>query len=365
MNVLILSCNTGQGHNSVADAIAEVVEDRGHQCEVVDALRFISDRTSKIMSWGHSFIYCHCPKVFTVGYSVAEKHPKSLDEGSPAYWLFARGSEDLYAYCKEQNYDAIICAHVFSALMLTDVRNNYDYNVPGYFVATDYTSYPGVQWSVLDSYFIPDENLSGDYEGKSTVVTGIPVQQRFFKEMDRAAIRQSLGIPEDKQYVLMMCGSMGCGPMTDVTKRIVSGMDENTVLSIVCGTNQRLYNRLSSAYEDNPQVIVHGYVQNIPQMMAAADICVTKPGGISTSEAMTMGLPMVLVDAVAGCEDYNMHYFQDLDGAVAAKNPKEIAELCLELLADKDRLAKMRRNLLAHRKNGAAIICDYLLEQMK
>jgi UDP-N-acetylglucosamine:LPS N-acetylglucosamine transferase len=74
---------------------------------------------------------------------------------------------------------------------------------------------------------------------------------------------------------------------------------------------------------------------------------------------------MVLVDAVAGCEDYNMRYFQDLGGAVAAKHPKEIAELCLELLASGTQLTQMRENLMAYRKNGAAVICDYLLSHQK
>jgi len=67
MKILLLSCNTGQGHNSVANAVVETLENRGNTCEIVDALGFISERTSKFVSWGHSFIYCHCPSVFSVG----------------------------------------------------------------------------------------------------------------------------------------------------------------------------------------------------------------------------------------------------------------------------------------------------------
>ena len=97
-------------------------------------------------------------------------------------------------------------------------------------------------------------------------------------------------------------------------------------------------------------------------MMASADIYVTKPGGISTTEAMARGLPMVLVDAVAGCEDYNMRYFQNMGAAVASKDPATLAALCLDLVADTDRRAEMSRSLREHRKNGAVAIGDYITE---
>lgn len=364
MNILILSCKTGQGHNSVANAIAETLENRGHSVEIIDALRFISDGTAKFMSWGHSFMYCHCPEVFQVGYEAAERHPSALGEGSLAYKFFARGARDLYEYCAQHNYDAVICTHVFAALMLTEVRHSFDFPIPGYFVATDYTGYPGVQDSDMDAYFIPDDNLAQAYAGKKTVTSGIPVYQQFFAEMNRSKAKTALGLDCNKTHILMMCGSMGCGPIEEIAQRIAIGMDEDCVLSIVCGTNHRLYQRLSQAYRDNSKVQVCGFVQNVSLMMAATDVYVTKPGGISTTEAMARGLPMVLVDAVAGCEDYNMRYFRDLGGAVGSKNPERIAELCLELADNPSRRERMSAQLIQNRKNGAVTICDYLQKHL-
>ncbi len=362
MKVLILSCNTGQGHNSVANAIGETLENRGHQWELTDALAFLSERTSRFISWGHSFLYCHCPGIFAAGYDAAEKHPNTLSEGSMSFRFFARGAKDLYEYCKDENFDAIICTHVFAAIMLTVAMRNHDLKVHSYFVATDYTGYPGVQDSHVGTYFIPDDSLAGDFADKVTFASGIPVYQKFYKEIDRADAKAELGLDGEKTHILMMCGSMGCGPIEEIARQISQNMGESCCLSIICGTNQRLYQRLSDTYQDNDLVQVHGFVQNIPTMMASADIYVTKPGGISTTEAMAKGLPMVLVDAVAGCEDYNMHYFQDIGGAVADKNPKRIAQMCLELVADADRRQEMSQRLLEHRKNGAVAICDYIQE---
>ena len=362
MKVLILSCKTGQGHNSVANAIAETLDARGHVCEVLDALSFVSDRTAKFMSWGHSFIYCYCPEVFQVGYEAAERFPSALGEKSVAYRFFARGSQSLYEYCIEEGYEAVVCTHVFAALMLTDVKRSYNLDCKSYFVATDYTSYPGVQDSQMDVYFIPDDTLTSAYGEKKTVTSGIPVYQKFFDGAKKEEAKAALGLPQESQHILMMCGSMGCGPIEELAERIVSKMNEDCVLSIVCGTNQRLYQRLVKLFEGDSRVRVHGFVQNIHQMMTASDVYVTKPGGISTTEAMAKGLPMVLVDAVAGCEDYNMRYFRNMGGAVAAKEPEKIAQLCMELITNSNRRDRMAAQLEHNSKNGAVIICDYLQE---
>lgn len=360
MKVLILSCSTGQGHNSVANAIAETLDARGHTWEMEDALRFVSDLTSKFFSRGHSFLYCHFPELFQVGYGAAERFPAALAEGSVAYRFFARGAEDLYEYCKQAQFDAIICTHVFAAMILTEVRSSWELPAKCYFVATDYTVYPGVQDTRMDAYFIPDDRLAGAYTDKHTVTSGIPVYQQFFQVLDKKKAKQSLGISPEKAHILVMCGSMGCGPMEDIAQRIAKGMGESCTLSICCGTNRRLYRKLAELYRNDSQVQVYGFVQDVQRMMAAADVYVTKPGGISTTEAMSQGLPMVLVDAVAGCEDYNMRYFRELGAAVAAKEPQEIAGLCLDLVEDLPRRQAMSRTLLAFRKNGAQIVCDYL-----
>lgn len=364
MKVLILSCKTGQGHHAVANTIAETLDRRGHDCEVLDALSFISDRTAKIMSKGHSFIYCYCPEIFQAGYEAAERFPSTLGEKSVAYRFFARGSQSLYEYCQAGQFDAIVCTHVFASMMLTDVKRSYNFDCKSFFVATDYTRYPGVQDTQMDVYFIPDDKLADDYTEKTTVVSGIPVFQKFFTPLDKLTAKKQIGLDGDKKHILMMCGSMGCGPIEEMAQRIAEKMGQECVLSIICGTNQRLYQRLQASYKDSTCVNIYGFVNNIDQMMSSADVYVTKPGGISTTEAMIKGVPMVLVDAVAGCEDHNMRYFRNMGGAVAGKEPEKIAELCMELIADEDRRERMTVQLTKNSKNGAAIICDWLQENV-
>ncbi len=361
MKVLILSCSTGQGHNAVSQAIAQQFHTRGTHCEVVDSLQFISNRTARFLSWGHSFMYCHLPKLFRTGYGAAERHTSIWEEGSAVYRFFAKGAQDLRDYCVENCFTHVICAHIFSALMMTEAKRWMSSSVQTYFVGTDYTCYPGIQDSKLDLYFIPDASLAADFVGKQTMAVGIPLRQEFYQRRDRAVAKQKADIPPDQLHVLMMCGSMGCGPMEKLAELIAQRMGPGCELSVVCGKNRSLYEKLIQAHGHMPNVHIHGFVDNIPELMDSADVYVTKPGGISTTEAMAKGLPMVLVDAVAGCEEHNMRFFVQMGAAVGAKDPRRIAVHCLRLLRNEKKRAAMEQVLLENSKNGAKEICDHIL----
>ena len=363
MKVLILSCSTGQGHNAVSAAIAEQFEEKGIYCEILDALQFISDRTARFMSWGHSFMYRHFPKLFQTGYSAAERHTSALEEGSAAYKFFGKGAEDLREYCVENHFDHILCTHVFSALMLTEAMRENPFCAKTYFVATDYTCSPGTLESELDCYFIPDESIAHEFAGKRTHSVGIPIRREFYHSEAKELAKAQMGVAPKHTHILMMCGSMGCGPMEELAELLSEGMGSACELTVVCGTNQKMYERLKKDHADHPNVHILGFVHHISQLMDSADLYVTKPGGISTTEAMAKGLPMVLVDAVAGCEDYNLRFFEKIADTPSAREPEEIAVHCLTLSANKTAQAEMSQALRKHSKNGAKGICEYLLRK--
>ena len=124
----------------------------------------------------------------------------------------------------------------------------------------------------------------------------------------------------------MMCGSMGCGPMEEIISYLCPYLTTEQELSVVCGTNDDLRKKLQKRTEKYSQVHVLGTVNNVPQLMQASDLFLTKPGGLSTSEAMAAELPMVLIDAVAGCETHNLNFFLRNGMAVTANTPKANAQ---------------------------------------
>lgn len=369
MRVLILSCNTGGGHNACATAMQEAFREQGHYCDIADALHFVSDKLSKFMSWGHTTMYRHVPGLFRVGYDFAEKHPAILQDEAAVYKLLTGGTEQLYTYIQQGNFDTVVCAHIFSGLLLRQMLKEFPIPLKTALVATDYTCSPGVAKCGSGRCFIPAASLAEEFMAQGVprekiVPSGIPIRKEFYGQADKGKAKEDLGLDSDHTHLLMMCGSMGCGPLEKLAKLLHQDMEKTMELSIVCGTNDKLREELAAEFADQPNVHIHGFVKDMVPLMDSADLYLTKPGGLSTTEAAAKRLPMVFIDAVAGCEEYNLRYFTHLGGAVTADSPEELAQMCLELLRSDDRRKQMADALDAlPRGNAAECICSTLAEK--
>lgn len=318
MKTLILSCNTGQGHNSCAQAIKEYYDLQGDECVIEDALHFISTPFSDFLSWGHVTMYRHFPWLFRIGYRYSEKHPMPI------------------ATC---------------------------------LVVTDYTCSPSVKDSKLDLYFIPASSLSCEFEcaaikDEQIRSVGIPLRQFFYQSDSREKAKHTFGIPENHTHLLMMCGSMGCGPLKELAQRLSRKVSPDVDISIVCGTNRLLEKKLERKFSDDSNIHVLGYVQNMSLLMDSADLYLTKPGGISVTEASLKNLPMVLIDAVAGCEEFNRNYYVRHGGAKTGENNRELTKLTLELLTKQEQIDKMRNRLSELQKENASALIYYQMNEL-
>lgn len=341
MKLLILTCNTGQGHNSTAGSISEKFTNSGYECTATDSLAFLSKKMSQFISSWHTRIYRHVPALFDQGYEYAEKHPSVFADESMAYNFFGHGVNKLNRYIEEGGYNSILCVHPFSAIMLTETLRRYPKNIKTGFVATDYTCSPSVADSRMDLYFIPHASLRGEFIScgvpeEKLVASGIPVKKIFFEHGNKAAAKKALGIDADAPHILMMCGSMGCGPIEELALQLSNILPREAILTVVCGTNERLKKKLEKAEKGNMRVL--GYTDKIPQLMDSADLYLTKPGGLSVTEAAAKRLPMFFVDAVSGCEAYNKSFFISRGMAAAPDSSDRLAQECVSLLLDRKRL---------------------------
>lgn len=358
--VLILSCSTGQGHNSCAQAVKEYYETRHMNCEIQDSLDFISKRISGFLSWGHSFVYCHMPWMFRWGYRQSEKHPAVFKEGSFVYRMLTSGADCLYRYITVGDYTTVICTHIFSAMMLTHMLKKHPLSIKTAFVVTDYTCYPGTNSCGLQKCFIADESFTNDFvhmgvQREKIIAAGIPVRRAFYNYTEKADAKRLLGIRSNSKHLLIMCGSMGCGPIAKMMKQISKEMKSDMEVSVICGTNKRLFKRLSRRYKQKAYIHVIGYTNQISLYMDSADLYLTKPGGISVTEAAVKCLPMAFINAVAGCEQYNMDYFQRRGAAITASSPQKLAQESVTLLSSDTRLCRMENTLKEHMMpDGAA-----------
>ncbi len=369
MRILIMSDNTGEGHNSCAKAIKEYFELQGDSCTIVDSLRFISRPVSTAVSEGFTCMYRHFPGVFRNGYTYMEKHPGMFHDRSAVYRLLTMGTEKLWQYLQQSKYDGIICPHMFPALMITHIKKVYGLDTPTCFVATDYTCSPLVKDSRLDRYFIPHDSLAWDFECDNIPIdhivgSGIPVRQMFYQSKPKEEAKRQSAVPPHHKHLVMMGGSMGCGPILGLARRLTA-LPDDCHLTVVCGTNKNLQRQLLRKFRNQKNFHIRGYVRDMATLMDSADLYLTKPGGIGVTEAALKNLPMVFINAVAGCEEYNRLYYTRNGGAKTAANLEDLARLCQNLLENDARRIQMEKHLRELPKNNAAqVIHSYFREQV-
>lgn len=331
MRYLVLSCNTGEGHNSCGRAIKEYFESRGVYCEIRDALSFWSKHSSKIISKGHVFVYRNLPKLFGASYRFEENHPPKQGQDSLIYELLKNGCSKLYKYLSSEEYDGVICVHPFSAMMITEIKRTKNLSIPSYFVATDYTCSPGVSETDCDLYFIPHKDIIQEFvlsgiKREKIIVSGIPVGQNFYLQIDKENAKKHLGMNLQEKIVLLACGSMGCGPIKKLTEKLPDVLPEGVRLVVICGNNRKLYTALTKG-DRRKNLSVVGYTSRMPIYMDAADLILTKPGGLSSTEGATKHKPMVFINAVPGCETRNLDFFIEHGFALSGKNTEELIRI--------------------------------------
>jgi len=361
MRTLILSATAGQGHNSCAAAIREAFEAHGDTCVVEDAFALISKKLSQSIAKNHEKQYRESPQLSNAGYRFLERHPGLFSRKNIVYQVMSIGRKQISRCIREGGYDTVICTHVLPAMMLTAAMQHEDIQVKSAFIATDYSCSPGVNGTALDRYFIPHESLisafiRAEIPPETIVTSGIPVRSAFAPLANKQDGKRAFGVQPENLHLLVMCGSMGCGPIPQLLSLIAPAMPENWEITVVCGTNAQLYETLHQSYADHQRIHIRGYEKEMPLLLASSDLYLTKPGGLSTAEAAATAVPMVLIDAVSGCEENNLRYFVRIGAAVAGSTAEETAPLCLALMGDHERIEQMRR-ALANRHAVSAAEC--------
>ncbi len=334
MRVLILTCNTGGGHNAVAAALAESFRRLGVSSDTEDGLSFISQKASRFVSKWHTRFYRRYPKLYKAGYMSAENDAESNDRDNPVYRYMARGARRLDRAIQDGGYDAVVCVHVIPAMMMTELRRQHETGPVFCFVATDYTCSPTVGGCTPDVCVIPHEELAEEFVScgiarETLLAAGIPVRAVFRERGDRAAARSELALPPEGRHIVLMSGSIGCGPMADIAAELEKRMEQGDFASVLCGSNRQMLYALRRRGFRRVEAV--GFTNRVHRYMDSADVLVSKPGGISITEAGTRGTPLLLADMVGGCETRNQEFFHARGWAETCQ-PEDMADAALALL---------------------------------
>ena len=366
MRILILSGNTGEGHNSAARAMQEYFCAHGCTCSILDGLQFLSRPKNEFICKSHVFLYRNLPMVYGMGYRLEEyqaqhqPYQKKLNEKAARMTRrsLPRRKRDLQTYLEDGGFDAVICVHVFAAKLMSELRRSGAVHIPCFFLATDYTCSPGVNQLDMDAWLIPHPALIPEFESygiprEKLIPTGIPVREAFYFRRPREEARMELHLPENGPIAVLSCGSMGAASMGRKVLALVEALPKDALLVAICGNNHTLERNLRALIH-TPRLQVLGFTNRMSDYMDAADLFITKPGGLSTTEAATKGLPLVLFNAVPGCETRNLEFLLSIGCAVSENGALSLARCVKQMLEEPAKCKELAAKCEAEFSQSAA-----------
>lgn len=324
MKVLILSCNTGEGHNSAGKAVKEYIESQGDLAEFRDMMMLGGKRTSKVVGGAYVNVVKYCPLMFALLYRLGRMISSSKRK-SPVYFACSLLGKRLKKYLEENEFDVIVTPHLYPAETLTWMKRKGILIQKTVAIATDYTSIPFWEETECDYYIIPHEDLTDEFAGRGIpreklLPWGIPVRKSFEKNRNRQEAREVCGLSQEHLIYLVMGGSMGFGKIQIFVRELARRLKDNEEIVVICGNNQKLEQVLRKELEENKKVHILGFTDQVAEYMAACDVIFTKPGGLSSTEAAISHIPIVHTNPIPGCEDCNLEFFQSRGMSIGRKS---------------------------------------------
>ena len=362
MKFLILSVTAGQGHHQCAKALCESLIKKGHTAEILDSYKHISTALGETIDKGYLLSTKYIPEIWGKLYEKANEKSITTLTASSQKLLYKK----LVDYILEFSPDAIICTHVFPAicLRLAIERGKMD-KIPSIGIITDFTVHPFWEETELDAYVVSHELLGYQCHEKNIPEEkihplGIPINEKFATKIPKSEARNALGIA-DKDTVLVMTGSMGFGNVPKIIKSI-DALSLDFQILCVCGNNQKNFEEISEE-EYKHSVYTYGFVDNISTMMDAADFIITKPGGLSVSETLAKGLPMILVDPIPGQETRNREFLLNSGIALSVSPTFPVEEAVFHLYHSRKRFEGAERLIEGFKKpNSASDVADLAIK---
>lgn len=380
--VLIMSASTGGGHNRAARAIKEELESRTInnmpiKCEIVDSLKLVNNTMDKVISRGYEKSAIYTPKAYGSVYRLSETNLASRNEfkGNPLTSLMARKFKHLL---NDSKPDLIIGTHPFPMIALSTLKKHNNLNTlnlgenfikhskvdvpPMISVLTDYTTHSTWIQNEIDYYIVGHEYVKEllVYEGvngEKVKSFGIPVEKSFLDHRDKETVLTELGLSPDKLTVLLMGGSFGAGNIKETLEDLLT-IDRDFQILVVTGRNEHLKDKLSKMLDSTIQdknICLLGYTDKMNDILASIDVLISKPGGLTTTEALLNDVPMIVPYFIPGQEEENLDFLTNCGAALRTTKKYSLPVLLKVLIDDPSRLDMLRKNIKSIRKFDSAV----------
>lgn len=332
-SIAFLYASEGTGHKAAAENLKEwfLKSDPENSAICLDVLEVLPFWLRGTVSKGYLLIARHAPWIWGRFYWGSDKPSVQASLFNLIHSLLCsiylpRIEEIVSSFGAE----AVVFTHYFGASLFAE-RDSL--KIPVFYVNTDFITHRFQRSSLFSASFAASAAALEQYriDGIDNVFnTGIPVSKKYCCPISKKTAREHLGLDQTKMTVLVTGGGIGAGPVVEATNSLAQ--EKNIQTLVICGNNLSLYKKLSSKYSGNENIRIMSFVDNMPEYYSASDLAVMKPGGLSLSEALSVKLPLLLMEPIPGQEQLNMDLLCSNNAARRLKNCRITAEETIELL---------------------------------
>ncbi|MFA5402960.1 MAG: glycosyltransferase [Candidatus Omnitrophota bacterium] len=330
------------GHHNATLAIEKAIRILTPHAEIsnINAFNYTNPVAEKVVNSVYMSIIKVAPKIWDYLYDnpkIVKKIEKAKQNINKA------NSPKLKKLFERLKPEVVVCTQAFPCGMVAGYKKTYQADLPLIAVLTDYVPHSYWIYDAVDCYITPSEDVSSRLIKKGVPAQkvkslGIPFDPKFNTTLDKNSIFSKYKLSPGLPTILIMGGGQGLGPIKTIVKSLEK-IDRDIQEIIVTGTNKKLYNSLRRKIKKyKKKIVVFGYAQNINELMSIADIVVSKPGGVTTSEVLSLAKPMIIVKPLPGQEANNTAYLTQKEAALEIEEPGKINLVIEDLLRNHEKL---------------------------
>lgn len=378
MKTLIFYASYGGGHLSAANSINQYIQDHYKNCEtqIVDCMKYINKGIEKVTTDSYKVMAKSAPWAWGEIYKLSEKGPIALISNFSNNVMSVR----LNKLLKEFNPDIVISTHPFSTQMIAYLKKHKKINCKLASVMTDFA--PHNQWLVnteyIDYIFVSHEGMrkqiideKGVNENK-IYATGIPLSNRFLEHYNKKELKESFKLTPKKKTILFFGGGefgLGKDKTVKILEAFIDNLDDKYEMIVISGKNKKIQERFEELVKEKNaknKVQIYGYTNQVPELMSISDLVVTKPGGLTITESLASGLPIVVINPIPGQEEQNAEFLEKAGVATWIRKKENANETISELLENTQELKHMKiRSKIMAKRNSTKEICKIAINGEK
>ncbi len=348
INLLVLSVSAGAGHVRAAEAIccAARAADRKTVATHLDLLTLVPREFRKLYGQQYIKLVEKLPELWSYLYTKSDRPSRDTWIGRLKRSVEKLNTRKLHGEIARLKPDVILCTHFLPAELLSHEKAK-GKPLPRLWVqVTDFDVHALWVHPQVERYCVASDEVAYRLADRGVphgriAVTGIPVMPQFAQPLERAVCAAELGLPAEKFTALMMAGGAGVGALDTLAARLLDLPGDHQLIALA-GKNAELLGKLRALAQRHPgKLFPLGFTTTVERVMTAADLVITKPGGLSVSECLAKGKPMLLVSPIPGQEERNADYLLEAGAAVKAVDAATLEFKFARLLADPARLRAM------------------------